>query len=133
MTQTAMMTPESPQQRLRALERANVVRLARAALKRRIADGDISVGDVILAPPESVKNWSVGDLLLSQRRWGTARCRKFLQRNGITETKLICTLTERQQRLLAAQLETCAPREEETCTPREEETCVSREEALVPA
>jgi hypothetical protein len=116
MTQTAMMTLEPPQ-RLRALERANVVRLARAELKRRIAVGRTSAADVILEPPLEAENWSVGELLLSQRRWGTARCRKFLQRNGITETKLIGTLTERQRRLLAAQLKTCAA-QLETCAPQ---------------
>ena len=40
MMETARMTPEP--QRLRALERANEVRLARAELKRRIAEGDMS-------------------------------------------------------------------------------------------
>jgi hypothetical protein len=92
-------------QRLRALERANEVRLARAELKRRIADGDVSAADVILAPPWEATSWSVGDLLMSQRRWGSTRCRKFLFRNQINETKPVGALTERQRRLLAAQLD----------------------------
>ena len=104
-----MMTPEP--QRLRALERANAVRLARAELKRRIAEGGVSAADVILAPPHAAKNWAIGELLLSQRRWGSTRCRKFLHRNQITETKPIGTLTDRQRRLLAVQLETCVARE----------------------
>jgi hypothetical protein len=109
MTQTAMTTPGP--QRLRALERANAVRLARADLKRRIADGEISAADVILAcPPESC-SWSLGDLLMSQRRWGTTRCRKFLGRNHITETKPVGALTERQRRVLATQLESSVSRE----------------------
>jgi hypothetical protein len=41
---------------------------------------------------------------MSQRRWGTTRCRKFLVRNQINETKAVGTLTERQRRLLADQL-----------------------------
>jgi hypothetical protein len=109
MTQTAMTTPGP--QRLRALERANAVRLARADLKRRIADGEISAADVILAcPPESC-SWSLGDLRMSQRRWGTTRCRKFLGRNHITETKPVGALTERQRRVLATQLESSVSRE----------------------
>src|SRR6516162_10193867 len=103
MTQTAMVAPAP--QRLRALERANEVRLARAELKRRIADGDVSAADVILAPPWEATSWSVGDLLMSQRRWGSTRCRKFLFRNQINETKPVGALTERQRRLLAAQLD----------------------------
>ena len=94
-------------QRLRALERANEIRLERAALKRRIAAGEVSAAEVILNPPQSAETWSVGDLLMSQRRWGTTRCRRFLARNNITETKHIGTLTERQRHLLADSL---APR-----------------------
>ena len=76
MTETAMMTPEP--QRMRALERANEIRLARADLKRRIADGEVSAADVILAPPREAATWALGELLTSQRRWGGTRCRKFL-------------------------------------------------------
>ena len=92
-------------QRLRALERANEIRLARAELKRRIADGQVSAAEVILAPPCEASSWAIGDLLMSQRRWGSTRCRKFLVRNQINETKAVGALTERQRRLLAAQLE----------------------------
>ncbi|HEY6395901.1 MAG TPA: hypothetical protein VIX82_00455 [Solirubrobacteraceae bacterium] len=105
MTRTATMTQDP--QRLRALERANEIRLARAELKRRIADGQVSAGSVLLDPPPEAFSWAVGDLLVSQRRWGTTRCRKFLARNHITETKPVATLTERQRRLLAAQLQAC--------------------------
>lgn len=100
--QTATRTPEP--QRLRALERANEIRLARASLKRRIALGDVSAAEVLLACPHEAASWSVGDLLMSQRRWGTTRCRKFLSRNHIIETKQIGTLTDRQRRILASAL-----------------------------
>jgi hypothetical protein len=99
------MTPEP--QRLRALERANEVRLARADLKRRIAEGELSAAEVILACPWQAYSWSVGELLMSQRRWGNTRCRKFLYRNQISELKPIGKLTERQRRMLAAQLHSC--------------------------
>lgn len=104
-----MMTTDP--QRLRALERANVIRLARAELKRRIAYGEVSAADVILEPPFEASTWAIGDLLISQRRWGSTRCRKFLSRNQITETKPIGALTERQRRMLADQLASCVSRE----------------------
>ena len=47
-------------QRLRALERANEIRLARAELKRRIAGGQVSAAEVILTPPseaEQLGDW----------------------------------------------------------------------------
>jgi hypothetical protein len=110
MTETAIMTRHP--QRLRALERANEIRLARAELKRRIADGDISAAEVILSPPGAALSWAIGDLLMSQRRWGSTRCRKFLLRSQINENKTIGALTERQRRLLADQLSARATRQD---------------------
>lgn len=107
MTETARNHQE-PEQRLRALEQANAVRLARAELKRRIAEGEVQAADVILDCPEIALRWTVSELLVAQRRWGSTRCRKFLQRNGIGELKPIGHLTDRQRRLLAAQLMECA-------------------------
>lgn len=104
MTQTAA-PPISDPQRLRALERANEIRLARAGLKRRIATGEISAADVILTCPKEAASWSVGELLRSQRRWGSTRCRKFLFRNQILETKPLGQLTDRQRRVLATGLD----------------------------
>jgi len=104
MTQTAA-PPFSDPQRLRALERANEIRLARAGLKRRIATGEISAAEVILTCPKEATSWSVGELLMSQRRWGSTRCRKFLFRNQILETKPVGQLTERQRRVLATGLD----------------------------
>lgn len=92
-------------QHLQALQRANRVRLARAELKRRIADGELSAAEVILSSPWEARSMAIGDVLMSQRRWGGTRCRKFLAMFRITETKTIGSLTERQRRALAAQLD----------------------------
>jgi hypothetical protein len=109
---------------MQALAQANKVRLARAELKRRIAYGDVSAAEIILACPEEAKSWSVGELLMSQRRWGINRCRKFLARNQIGELKPIGKLTDRQRQLLAAQLRTC-----ERFTPTE---LVQDDESIAP-
>jgi hypothetical protein len=101
---TEIATRARAPQRLRALERANEVRLARAELKRRIARGQVSAGQVILEAPVEACSWAVGDLLMTQRRWGTTRCRKFLTRNQISETRTVGALTDRQRRVLAAAL-----------------------------
>jgi len=107
MTHTATMTQEP--QRLRALERANQVRLARAELKRRIAEGKVPAASIILDSPWEASSWSVGDLLMSQRRWGSTRCHKFLRGLDIAETKQIGTLTQRQRVALATNLDARAP------------------------
>lgn len=91
-------------QHLQALQRANRVRLARAELKRRIADGEVSAAEVILTSPWEAASMAIGDVLMSQRRWGGTRCRKFLAMFRISETKTVGSLTERQRHALASQL-----------------------------
>jgi hypothetical protein len=99
---------EGPQH-LRALARANEIRLARAALKRSIADGEETAAEVILDCPWESAGMTVADLLMSQRRWGLTRCRKVLFDVQISETKTVGALTERQRRALARRLEAAAP------------------------
>jgi hypothetical protein len=60
-------------QRLAALRKANRVRLARATLKHRVADGTTTVGDVLLTCPPEATTMPIGELLRSQRRWGSLR------------------------------------------------------------
>ena len=103
-TATATATVTLEPQRMRALERANEVRLARARLKREIANGDMSAARVILDLPPEARNWSVRELLMSQPRWGSIRSRKLLSELQISELRPIGALTERQRRLLAVQL-----------------------------
>ena len=96
---------------MRALERANEVRLARAALKRRVAMGEIDVAGVILDCPWEADSMAVADLLMSQRRWGQTRCRKFLAQIPMSEKKTVGSMTDRQRRTLAAML-TAVPQAE---------------------
>ncbi len=109
MTFSATMTPEP--QRMQALERANAVRLKRAELKRMMADGQLSAADVVLDLPWEARNWSVGELLTSQRRWGSIRTRKLLAGLHISEKRPVGELTERQRRVLAGRLKTHASEE----------------------
>jgi hypothetical protein len=119
MNATATIAPAGPQsvvgvepqsgpaagpQHMRALERANKVRLARADLKRRVAAGEVNVGEVIVRCPWEASSMAVGDLLMSQRRWGQTRSRKFLAQIPMSEQKTIGSMTERQRRTLAAML-----------------------------
>ena len=103
MNATATIAPAGPQY-MRALERANEVRLARAELKRRVALGETDVATVILECPWEAQSMAVADLLMSQRRWGQTRCRKFLAQLPMSEKKTIGSMTERQRRTLVALL-----------------------------
>src|SRR6185503_1737232 len=73
------------EQHLQALEYANRVRLARARMKRRVAAGELSAAEVILSCPWQAHSMSVSDLLMSQKRWGRARCRRLLVSLGVPE------------------------------------------------
>jgi hypothetical protein len=97
---TAAIAPAP--QHMQALQRANKVRLARAVLKRKVAEGAIPVSDVILTCPWEVASMTIAELLGSQRRWGTTRCSKFLAEIGLPETKTIGSMTTRQRSVLAA-------------------------------
>jgi hypothetical protein len=103
MNATAVVAPAGPQY-MRALERANQVRLARAELKREIATGELPVAKVILDCPWEADSMAVADLLMSQRRWGQSRCRKFLAQIPMSEKKTVGSMTERQRLTLAALL-----------------------------
>lgn len=96
-------TISGPQHML-ALQRANRVRLARADLKRKIAAGAIDPAEIVLTCPWEVESMSISELLMSQKRWGRTRCRKFLMTIGLSESKTVGSLTERQRVTLAALL-----------------------------
>ena len=105
MNASATIAPGRPQH-LRALARANEVRLARADLKRRVADGEVSAAEVVLDVPWEVETMTVLELLMSQHRWGLTRCRKFLQCIPMSENKTIGTMTVRQRHAVADKLRT---------------------------
>jgi hypothetical protein len=102
MEATATVAPAP--QHMKALARANKVRLARAELKRQVAEGDLAVSDVVLACPWEAESMAISELLMSQHRWGRTRCRRFLAAIPMSETKTIGSMTERQRRAVAARL-----------------------------
>jgi hypothetical protein len=94
----------SAPQHMRALAQANRVRLARAELKRLVAEGEATVADIVLECPWEAESMTIADLLMSQHRWGRTRCRRFLASIPMVETKTVGSMTERQRNALAAQL-----------------------------
>jgi hypothetical protein len=97
---SATATAPAPQH-MRALARANRVRLARAELKRRVAERETTVAEVVLTCPWEAESMAIADLLMSQHRWGRTRCRRFLAALPMSETKTVGSMTERQRRALA--------------------------------
>jgi hypothetical protein len=92
-------------QRSHALTQANRVRSTRAALKRALGSGQRSAAEIISNPPWNARTMRVGQVLVSQRGWGPARCRRALRSASVPEAREIGSLTERQRRALLAVLE----------------------------
>jgi hypothetical protein len=103
-TTASPVSPAKAPQHMRALERANLVRLARAELKRAIARGDMDASEVVRECPWETESMTISELLTSQRRWGRTRARKFLMPLSLNENKQLGTLTSRQRRLLSTEL-----------------------------
>jgi hypothetical protein len=100
----SIIQPGEDPQRLRALERATRVRVARAALKRRLRCGELAAAEAILRGAHETDTMTVADLLRSQPGWGPARCAGMLRRVSLPERKTLGSLTERQRTMLAAVL-----------------------------
>jgi hypothetical protein len=94
---------------MQALERANLVRLARAELKRAIARGEVDASKVVQECPWETESMTIAELLTSQPRWGRTRVRKFLIPLALSENKRLGTLTSRQRMLLATELAAKSP------------------------
>jgi hypothetical protein len=95
-------------QHMQALQRANLVRLARAEVKRRIAVGQLTAAEVVRSNSWEIQTMAVAELLMSQRRWGHTRARRFLAAIPMAETKTIGSMTTRQRDTLAALLSAVA-------------------------
>jgi hypothetical protein len=98
------MTTEMPQH-MKALGRANEIRLQRAQIKRDIRDNDRVLLRVLHDPPSCVMTAAISELLSSQTRWAATRTRKFLQTLSINEHRTVEDLTNRQREAIAAALE----------------------------
>lgn len=116
MNATATDAPPYPQH-MRALERANEVRVARAELKRGVAFGKIDAAEVILYCPWEARSMAVAELLLCQRSWGASRCRKILALLPISERKTVGSMTDRQRHALAVLVGAQHSTLPHTCTP----------------
>jgi hypothetical protein len=88
---------ESREQRLRALERANEVRSARARLKRELAAGTVELVQVLAAPPACMRTARVRDVLVVLPKIGSVKAGRILARCGIAPAKTLAGLSDRQR------------------------------------
>jgi hypothetical protein len=91
-------------QRVRALQRANRVRMTRSRVKAQIAAGELTPAEVILSARWEIERMPIAEVLGSQPQWGAVRCRGFLAALRLAETKTIGSMTKRQRLATAAAL-----------------------------
>lgn len=95
---------DSEPQHIRALKRANEVRLGAAKAKRAIRAGEISPSEILDVP--ELQGCTVLEVLTSQHRWGKRRVARALSRvklyrsSGQVEGTKLKDLTDRERTAL---------------------------------
>lgn len=92
------MSTAATAQRITALQRANDIRLRRAALKQAVNAGNSRIADIL--DDYAVQTATVYELLRAPHRMGPSKSRSVLRMIGASPTLRVCDLTERQRALL---------------------------------
>ncbi len=94
----ATAVPErTREQRMRALQRANEIRSARAKLKRDLKGGKAQIERLLLDPPDYVLSAKAFDMILAVPKYGRVKANKILTQCRISPSKTIGGLSERQR------------------------------------
>jgi hypothetical protein len=91
-------------QNMDALADAHRVKSARAKLKRRLAEGEATVIEVLDEQPREARRMTLEALLMAQAYWGPRRARALLRDLGISEVRTVEQITARQRDLIAGLL-----------------------------
>ena len=89
--------PRSPEQRIKALEKANEIRRARAELKRDLKAGTVQMQTILRDPPDYAQTAKVFDLLLAVPKFGRVKATRLLRASRTSEAKTLGGLSERQR------------------------------------
>lgn len=100
----AAVPARTSEQRLRALNRANEIRSARAQLKRDLKAGKTKIETLLLDPPEYVLSAKAFDMILAVPKYGRVKANKILGQCRISPSKTIGGLSERQRNELVSML-----------------------------
>jgi hypothetical protein len=90
-------------QHLAALEKANAIRLQRAAIRQAIRTGEISIEEAIDHP--ACRTMDVWEVILPLPRWGKTRAGKFFNAIAVNRHRKCGDLTARQKKLILGELE----------------------------
>jgi hypothetical protein len=96
-TAPAAVPGRSREQRLRALQQANEIRLARAKLKKELASGKLELAQILAEPPACVRTARLRELLLALPKIGSVKAGRILAQCGIAHSKTLAGLSDRQR------------------------------------
>lgn len=100
-----MATETKRPQYLTALDRANEVRLERAARKRDLVTAEDAAALIEQNPaPWWAASMTLADVILTLHRWGRGRMLRLLAAVPVSETKTLGALTPRQRSALVGLL-----------------------------
>ena len=91
-------------QHMVALERANQIRLERAAIRRRLKAGELTIAEVLADRPGCIDSMRALELIRSLDRYGHKRAARLLQAAEVPLTRTVGRLTERQRQSIVATL-----------------------------
>jgi hypothetical protein len=103
-TTTASVPERTHDQRMRALQKANDIRTARAQLKRDLKAGKARIETLLLDPPDYVMSAKAIDMILAVPKYGRVKANRILGSCRISPSKTIGGLSERQRAELVTQL-----------------------------
>ena len=101
---SAAVPERTSEQRMKALNKANEIRTARAQLKRDLKAGKVKIQTLLLDPPEYVMSAKAFDMILAVPKYGRVKANKILTQCRIAPSKTIGGLSERQRAELVLML-----------------------------
>lgn len=95
---------QSLEQRRAALRRANEIRVFRSLEKKRLKAGEVSVHELLLAPPPEMVTMRVHELLLASPKVGRVKAQKLMRQTACASSQTLGRLSPRRRAELAALL-----------------------------
>jgi len=97
MPEGRIVSPRSLESRMTVLGPANQVRSARAKLKQDLREGKVHLEQILATPPGYLASAEIFDLLVAVPKIGPAKAGRLLSIAGISPSKRVVELSERQR------------------------------------
>ena len=92
----------TPEEKRKALEKAQTMRRARAELRLRLKKGEVKLADIVQLDDPVITRMKVSYLLKSLPRVGKVKADRIMEEVGIDESRRIQGLGKRQKEALLA-------------------------------